>query len=286
MRLIKIVYYWWLWPACQHIHAYVLLRDPSPSIRWDAIETVGNISGGFAAWLLVRQISSGRYWGSATSWTHSRQGIRAKERQDTQPFIASALERVGEPAVPMLIRALRHPDRRFMAARLLRTIGDKRAIVHFAEMLEDTDWILRENSAVALAQFGDVRSVPALIASIDEICGGSRLSGTGTCTFHNTYREGATRFNTLVRGLETVLERSGTEIAMEALQVLSSRGLRPRSPGLPEDSAGRSPDKFRTPDIPPESLGNSQDLRTWCELKPVRFLRNASSWIRSGPCCC
>jgi HEAT repeat protein len=70
---------------------------------------------------------------------------------------AQALQELGNPAVPALIRALQHPDNhvRWHAARALGKIGASKAIPTLIEVLEDVDSGVRWLAGESLSHLGD-----------------------------------------------------------------------------------------------------------------------------------
>jgi HEAT repeat protein len=72
-------------------------------------------------------------------------------------FAADALFKIGPPAVPALIQALRHESVaiRDWAALILGWIGDERAIPALQEALTDSDQNVRNSTQAALDQLHD-----------------------------------------------------------------------------------------------------------------------------------
>jgi HEAT repeat protein len=89
-----------------------------------------------------------------------------------QQLAADALTRIGPPAVPMLIEALRSGDgqvRREACAVLMRMGPDaKEAVPDLVRLLEDDDEELRRMAAIALGRIGPDagEAVPALMRSL------------------------------------------------------------------------------------------------------------------------
>lgn len=75
-----------------------------------------------------------------------------------------ALVELGEPAIPLLIAALRDKDEqvRKSAVLALGRIKNDQAIAPLIEMLEDKDWFTRLTAAAALESIGDERGRHAI----------------------------------------------------------------------------------------------------------------------------
>ena len=82
----------------------------------------------------------------------------------------NALEKIGAPAVGLLIAALKNEDRRVRrsAVSRLERIGDARAVEPLIAALEDVDSPVRRGAATALGAIGDARAVEPLIASLKD----------------------------------------------------------------------------------------------------------------------
>ena len=87
-------------------------------------------------------------------------------RYDVRWRAAKALERIGRPAVELLIRVLkgRRSDMRCWAAGTLGEIGDERAVEPLLRAFKrSADWDVRRTIAQALGEIGDERAVEPLI---------------------------------------------------------------------------------------------------------------------------
>jgi len=75
-----------------------------------------------------------------------------------------ALVELGEPAIPLLVTALRDKDEqvRKSAVLALGRIKNDQAIAPLIEMLEDADWFIRLTAAAALESIGDERGRHAI----------------------------------------------------------------------------------------------------------------------------
>ncbi len=78
--------------------------------------------------------------------------------------VASALARVGEPAVSGLLEMLQDKEWtvRWQAAHTLGRIGDTRAVPALVDALQDKEWTVRYYTAYSLGWIGDLYTVPAL----------------------------------------------------------------------------------------------------------------------------
>jgi HEAT repeat protein len=79
-----------------------------------------------------------------------------------------ALIKIGQPAVPALLGALEdsNSEVRRLAAQSLTVIGDKRAVPKLINALEDNDYEVRLSAITGLGDIGDSRAVPALMATL------------------------------------------------------------------------------------------------------------------------
>lgn len=82
--------------------------------------------------------------------------------------VIEALSTLGDPAVELVIAALRAVDvvARRWAAQALRELGDARAVVPLVAALGDEDGSVRSSAAQALGKLGDARAVVPLIAAL------------------------------------------------------------------------------------------------------------------------
>lgn len=98
----------------------------------------------------------------------------AMPESSERDIVASALSRIGKPAVPELIRVLQHRDPlvRLEAAEVLARIGPDaiEAVPYLTTALDDADERVRKASARALGRVGPgaAPAVPALMRSLVE----------------------------------------------------------------------------------------------------------------------
>jgi hypothetical protein len=110
----------------------------------------------------------------AREQVRTRGPIRAYTDWDLSETAADALGRIGAPAVPALIQALREPSaqQRLRAARVLARIGPAalEAVPVLIERLEDADPLVRKAAARALGQIGPeaIEAVPSLMRVLQD----------------------------------------------------------------------------------------------------------------------
>lgn len=80
-----------------------------------------------------------------------------------------ALAVIGAPAVPALMEALKDRDLIERAAEALGKIGDRRAVPALIGAVRDRDknWGMRRHAIEALGTFGDAQAVPALVQALN-----------------------------------------------------------------------------------------------------------------------
>ena len=85
------------------------------------------------------------------------------------------LKDVGPPAVPLLIVALKNPDRRVRRKAScviddigykLKEVGDFQAVVPLIEALKDPASVVRSHSVTALGKIGGPQALPAVVAAL------------------------------------------------------------------------------------------------------------------------
>ena len=109
----------------------------------------------------------------ASDGVTTRFTVRPFEDWTMREAAAVALGRIGEPAVPALVDALRShdPEMRLQAADTLARIGPgaSQAVPSLTELLEDEDIRVRKAAARALGQIGPkaAESVPSLMRALE-----------------------------------------------------------------------------------------------------------------------
>ena len=103
--------------------------------------------------------------------------IEALKNRDLRPTACWILERMGLPAAPNLIEALKREDReiRSLAAYLLGNIRERKAVLPLISLLKDADLRVRWEAIRALGKIGDSRAIPALLEILSEGDGGIRV---------------------------------------------------------------------------------------------------------------
>ncbi|MBU7037577.1 MAG: HEAT repeat domain-containing protein [Theionarchaea archaeon] len=98
--------------------------------------------------------------------------IEALKRDDwtLRRKAAAALERIGAPAVGALTIALEDENRfvRRMAALILGTLRDRRAVEPLISALRDDDTAVRRHAAESLGKLKDKRAIEPLILALKE----------------------------------------------------------------------------------------------------------------------
>lgn len=129
-----------------------LIKDPDTDQQWYAIEALGKIGDASVVPALATKLQS----------------PNAQTRAET----ATALGRIGDPsAVPLVVPALSDPDRTVRRAAVeavdwSRFAGD--ALATLAELLHDTDPVVRMHAAEELGHLADLRAVPFLIDALND----------------------------------------------------------------------------------------------------------------------
>ena len=123
------------------------LKNRDPKIQYDAAEALGDLGDSRAVEPLVTALKNDEF-----------SGVRWKA--------AEALSKLGSPAVPALIGALRHEDDdvRWKAAIALGEIGDPQAVEPLILLLCDEDRFVKSHAALALGSIGEPAVNPLLRA--------------------------------------------------------------------------------------------------------------------------
>lgn len=119
------------------------LKKRDQVVQYQAAEALGNIGDALATEALMDALTGDQY-----------SGIRWKA--------AEALGKIGAPAVPHLIQALKNPDEdvKWKAAVTLGEIGDLRAAEPLVDLLGDEDRFVRSRAAYALGLIGSGAVAP------------------------------------------------------------------------------------------------------------------------------
>lgn len=126
------------------------MRNRDPAVQYEAVEALGNSRDPAAIDALMGALTGDQY-----------SGIRWKA--------AEALGKIGAPAVPALIGALKNPDEdiRWKAAIVLGEIGDARAVGPLVDLLVDEDRFVRSRAGYALGMIGPPAVVDLRTALVD-----------------------------------------------------------------------------------------------------------------------
>lgn len=113
-----------------------MLNDEEEMVRSGAALALGELKAEAAIESLARLLTSDR----SASGNHA----------------ADALAKIGQPAAPALIEAMKHPDARARrrAAKALVPIESREAIRVLFEALEDDSYMVRHYAEIALARMG------------------------------------------------------------------------------------------------------------------------------------
>ena len=131
------------------------LRDPNPDVRIDAIKALAKSGDLEAVAPLI------------TALQDKSESVRGGALQ--------GLKDIGPPAVPLLIVALKNPDRRVRRKAScvidnigdeLEEIGDFRAVEPLIDALKDPTSVVRSHSVTALGKIGEPQSLPAVISAL------------------------------------------------------------------------------------------------------------------------
>lgn len=96
--------------------------------------------------------------------------IEALKHRDFQASACWALMRIGEPALSALIKALKEEDSeaRGLAAYILGNMREREAVPPLISLLKDTDFGVRRKAIRALGKIGDSRAIPVLLEILSE----------------------------------------------------------------------------------------------------------------------
>lgn len=155
------------------------LKDPHFLIRIHAAVALGEIGESSAISALfialneqkdqVSRLAIRELWkiGNTNS---KRAGIEALMDKDNEVrrYIADALIKIGVPAIPVLIMALKDKnyDARTNSARALGEIGDASAVLVLIDALSDEDHLVCKQAAASLAMMGDSVTLPRKIVAL------------------------------------------------------------------------------------------------------------------------
>jgi len=172
------------------------LDDMDVFVREKAAEALGKIGDSSAVPALIKALNDKYGFISRNA-----DGTLSGEKRSVCESAAIALIKIGEPAVPALVKALfygdsnvreniavalkksgdsrvvsvliealgsKNSDVRKNAAYVLGEIGDPCAVPALTKALDDEDGLVHESAAIALGEIGDSQAVPALIKALDD----------------------------------------------------------------------------------------------------------------------
>jgi HEAT repeat protein len=158
----------------------------------------------------------------------TQSGDFLKQRYPEMRFnLRVLIERMGPPAVPILLDLLQSPNPLFRlhAADALGGLGEKRALAGLIDMLRDNDHDLRLRSARALGNIGDPAAAPHLVKALaddDENVRSATADALG--------KIGPNAVSELV----TALEDDSVKVRTAAAQALGALKAHPAVTGLLE----------------------------------------------------
>jgi serine/threonine-protein kinase len=126
------------------------LKDENEFSRRAAVEILNEVGNANSVKYLLQAVSDEDWW------------VRARA--------SDALARIGGPRVVDAVLELvrdKDEDIRRAAIEILNTTRDPRAVDHLIECTRDEDWWVSERAADALADMGNEKAVPALLAMLD-----------------------------------------------------------------------------------------------------------------------
>ncbi len=174
------------------------MRNRDPAVQYEAVEELGNSRDPAATEALMGALTGDQY-----------SGIRWKA--------AEALGKIGPPAVPALIGALKNPDEdiRWKAAIVLGEIGDARAVGPLVDLLVDEDRFVRSRAGYALGMIGPPAVADLRTAIVD---GGAETRRAAAAALGTIPDPAAV--DALLQGLDDPSD----EVRQEVIAALSRQG--------------------------------------------------------------
>ena len=194
------------------------LQDPNPDFRSGAVKALAESGDSEAVALLITALQD--------------------ESELVRGCALQGLKDIGPPAVPLLIVALKNPDRQVRRKAScvidnigyeLKEIGDFRAIDPLIDALKDSTSVVRSHSVTALGKIGGPQALPAVLSALKTEAVRSALD-IGVCyrAIEVLHRLGETAAECLVPALEhpdkairrkatTLLGKTGEAGAVELL---------------------------------------------------------------------
>ena len=207
------------------------LQDSTPDARIGAVEALAKSGDSEAVAPLIKALQD--------------------KSESVRGCALQGLKDIGSPGVPLLIVALKNPDRRVRRKAScvidhigyeLKDIGDFRAIEPLIEALKDPTSVVRSHSVTALGKIGGPQALPAVISALKTEAVRSALD-IGVCyrAIEATHRLGELAAECLIPALKhpdaairrkaaTLLGKTGETGAVELLTIaLKDKHSRVRS---------------------------------------------------------
>ena len=130
-----------------------------------------------------------------------------------QENAATSLEKIGKPAVPYLINALKDGNKhvRCYSAEALGNIGDARAIPALIEALKDEESDVRLDVAAALEKVGDASAVPALVEALKDDYWEVRQNATEALASIEKRNPGSVKLEDVQKALKEFVDESNAK---------------------------------------------------------------------------
>ncbi len=99
-----------------------------------------------------------------------------KDEGDIRTWATQVLEASGKPIAPLMVEALADPDSRvrWQPVRFTGKLKPEGAAMSLVRMLEDGDWMVRNEAAVALVKLNEATAIQALIKILSSKNAGAR----------------------------------------------------------------------------------------------------------------
>lgn len=186
------------------------LEDSSPDVRSGAVKALAKIGDSRAVGPLITALQD--------------------ESESVRGGALQGLKDIGPPAVPLLIVALKNPNRQVRRkascvidniGHKLKDIGDFQAVEPLIEALKDPTSVVRSHSVTALGKIGGPQALPAVIAALKTETVRSALD-IGVCyrAIEATHRLGETAAECLIHALK----HSDKAIRRKAATLLGKTG--------------------------------------------------------------
>ena len=215
------------------------LQEPSPDVRSDAVEALVKTGDSRVVAPLITALQD--------------------ESESVRGCALQGLKDIGAPAVPLLIVALKNPDRqvRRKASCVIDNIGDElkeagdfQAVEPLIEALKDPTSVVRSHSVTALGKIGGQQALPAVLSALKTEAVRSALD-IGVCyrAIEALHRLGETAAECLIHALKhpdkairrkasTLLGKTGEAGAVDLL-IIALKDEHPRVRSRAAHALGR-----------------------------------------------